>query len=40
VPSADGVLFARHEPNLARSTDVFSRPEFAERQRDGALHSD
>ena len=40
VPSADGVLFARHEPNLARSTDVFSRPEFAERQRDGAWHSD
>jgi len=40
VPSADGVLFARHEPNLARSTDVFLRPEFAERQRDGAWHSD
>jgi glycerophosphoryl diester phosphodiesterase len=40
VPSADGVLFARHEPNLARSTDIFSRPEFAERQRDGAWHSD
>jgi len=40
VPSADGVLFARHEPNLARSTDVVARPEFAERQRDGAWHSD
>jgi glycerophosphoryl diester phosphodiesterase len=40
VPSADGVLFARHEPNLARSTDIFSRPEFADRQRDGAWHSD
>lgn len=40
VPSADGVLFARHEPNLVRSTDIFSHPEFAERQRDGAWHSD
>lgn len=36
VPSADGVLFARHEPDLARSTDIRSHPEFAERQRDGA----
>lgn len=40
VPSADGILFARHEPNLARSTDIFSRPEFADRQRDGAWHSE
>lgn len=40
VPSADGVLFARHEPNLARSTDIVSRPEFVDRQRDGAWHSD
>jgi glycerophosphoryl diester phosphodiesterase len=40
VPSADGVLFARHEPDLARSSDIFQRPEFAERQRDGAWYSD
>jgi glycerophosphoryl diester phosphodiesterase len=40
VPSADGVLFARHEPDLARSTDIFSRPGFADRQRDGAWYSD
>lgn len=40
VPSADGILFARHEPDLARSTDIFSRPEFADRQRDGAWYCD
>lgn len=38
VPSQDGVLFARHERALARSTDIASRPELAtrgERDRDG-----
>lgn len=33
VPSRDGVLFARHEPTLARSTDIAARPEFAGRRR-------
>ena len=31
VVSADGVLIARHENELSRSTDVASRPEFASR---------
>jgi glycerophosphoryl diester phosphodiesterase len=35
IASADGVLFCRHEPQLARSTDVASRAEFADRARDG-----
>lgn len=35
VPSADGVLFARHDQGLARSTDIAKRPEFAERCEDG-----
>lgn len=35
VPSADGVLFCRHEPLLARSTDIGSRPDLASRSRDG-----
>lgn len=35
VVSRDGVLFARHEPGLGRSTDVADRPEFADRRRDG-----
>lgn len=35
VPSADGILFARHEPALARSSDVAARPAFASRGRDG-----
>jgi glycerophosphoryl diester phosphodiesterase len=35
VPSADGVLYARHDPGLARSTDVRARPEFAARQEQG-----
>jgi glycerophosphoryl diester phosphodiesterase len=34
VPSADGVLFARHDPGLARSTDIARRAEFAD-QREG-----
>ncbi len=29
VPSRDGVLFARHERGLGRSTDIARRPEFA-----------
>ena len=32
VISADGVLLARHENELSRSTDVASRPEFASRR--------
>ncbi len=35
VPSRDGVLIARHEPALARSTDVFQRGEFSHLKRDG-----
>jgi glycerophosphoryl diester phosphodiesterase len=35
VTSADGVLFARHDAGLARSTDVGSRAEFAARAQDG-----
>jgi glycerophosphoryl diester phosphodiesterase len=31
VPSSDGVLFVRHDPGLARSTDVARRPEFSAR---------
>lgn len=35
VVSRDGVLFARHEPGLGRTTDVADRPDFADRRRDG-----
>jgi glycerophosphoryl diester phosphodiesterase len=35
LPSADGVLFCRHEPGLARSTDVSRRREFASRAMAG-----
>jgi glycerophosphoryl diester phosphodiesterase len=35
VPSADGVLFARHDAGLARSTDIATREAFRARQRDG-----
>ena len=31
ISTKDGVLIARHDPNLATSTDVASRPEFAGR---------
>lgn len=31
VPTGDGVLIARHEPSLKSTTDVASRPEFADR---------
>ena len=33
ISTKDGVLIARHDPNLATSTDVATRPEFADRQR-------
>ncbi len=33
VVTQDGVLIARHDPNLAFSTDVASHPEFAARKR-------
>ncbi|WP_290598598.1 phytase [Anabaena sp. AL93] len=32
VSTKDGVLIARHEPNLINTTDVASRPEFASRK--------
>ena len=32
VPSADGVLFARHDRSLARSTDIATRAGFADRR--------
>jgi glycerophosphoryl diester phosphodiesterase len=33
VSTKDGVLIARHEPNIVNTTDVASRPEFASRRR-------
>lgn len=33
VATSDGVLIARHEPNLINTTDVASRPEFASRKK-------
>jgi glycerophosphoryl diester phosphodiesterase len=44
ISTGDGVLIASHYPNLAISTDVASRPEFASRRRenwpvDGELQS-
>ncbi len=33
VSTKDGILIARHEPNLIATTDVASRPEFASRKR-------
>ncbi|ARV58172.1 glycerophosphodiester phosphodiesterase [Nostocales cyanobacterium HT-58-2] len=33
VSTKDGVLIARHEPNLINTTDVASRPEFADRKK-------
>jgi len=35
ISTKDGVLIARHDPNLGLSTDVASRPEFADRKRVG-----
>ncbi len=43
VATADGVLVARHEPEIGGSTDVAARPEFADRRRtvtvDGVAHT-
>lgn len=33
VVTKDGILIARHEPNIVNTTDVASRPEFAARRR-------
>lgn len=33
ISTRDGVLIARHDPNLAYTTDVASHPEFASRKR-------
>jgi glycerophosphoryl diester phosphodiesterase len=33
ISTRDGVLIARHDPNLITSTDVAARPEFADRKR-------
>jgi len=35
ISTKDGVLIARHDPNLGLSTDVASRPEFSDRKRVG-----
>ena len=40
VASADGVLYARHDLGLMRSTDIAARPEFAHFRRAGADGSD
>jgi glycerophosphoryl diester phosphodiesterase len=37
VSTKDGVLIARHEPTLGGTTDVASRPEFADRKRNGTV---
>ncbi|MBW4580229.1 MAG: esterase-like activity of phytase family protein [Tildeniella nuda ZEHNDER 1965/U140] len=37
VSTKDGVLIARHEPILGGTTDVASRPEFADRKRSGTV---
>ena len=37
VSTKDGVLIARHEPILGGTTDVASRPEFANRKRSGVI---
>lgn len=37
VATRDGVLIARHEPTLGTTTDVASRPEFANRRRNGMI---
>src|SRR3546814_6984548 len=34
VPSADGVLYARHEPALRNSTNISALPEFAPYRHD------
>ena len=40
VSTKDGVLIARHDPNLAFSTDVAQRPEFAARKRKLSVDGD
>jgi len=40
VPSADGLLFARHDAGMARSTDIALRMLFREQARDGDWRSD
>ena len=40
VPSRDGVLYARHDLGLARSTDIASRPPFSNRAREIAGQRD
>src|SRR6478672_699799 len=40
VPSSDGVLFARHDEGLKRSTDIARHPEFAARAENGDWPSD
>jgi glycerophosphoryl diester phosphodiesterase len=40
VPSADGVLFARHDAGMARSTDIAGRSAFRDRAHDGDWRSD
>ncbi len=37
VSTKDGVLIARHEPNIIATTDVASHPEFANRKRTGVV---
>ncbi len=37
VSTKDGVLIARHEPNITTTTDVGSRPEFASRERSAVV---
>ena len=37
VSTKDGVLIARHEPNIIATTDVASRPEFATRKRSAVV---
>lgn len=39
VPSADGVLYARHEPALRNTTNIAAQPEFSSYQRDGEWRS-
>src|SRR5688572_21783788 len=40
VSTKDGVLIARHDPNLAFSTDVAQHPEFASRKRKLSVDGD
>lgn len=37
ISTKDGVLIARHDPELSTSTDVASHPEFASRKRKGVV---